>query len=130
MPVRAKGGVFTAEIVPDEGGETGFCDMRAAYDALEPAMQARIEGLSAHHSLRYSQGKLGHQHKSGSDYSGYGMSVAAPPLRPLVKTHPETGRRTLAVGRHAFDIPGLGAAQSEQLIAELVAFAAQPPRVW
>src|SRR5690349_2987853 len=92
MPVQAKGAVFTAEVVPDEGGETGFCDMRAAYDALAPEMRARIEPLSAYHSLRYSQGKLGHAHKAGSAYSGYGMTVESPPLRPLVKVHPETGR--------------------------------------
>src|SRR5215471_21206294 len=49
MPVQAKGAVFTAEIVPDEGGETGFCDMRAAYDALDPATKARVDGLFAHH---------------------------------------------------------------------------------
>ena len=109
MPVQAKGAVFTAHVVPDEGGETGWADMRAAYDALEPAMQARIEGLSAYHSLRYSQGKLGHAHKEGSAYSGYGMNVGDPPLRPLVKTHPETGRKCLMVGRHAYGIPGLDA---------------------
>ena len=37
MPVQATGAVFTAEIVPDEGGDTGFADMRAAYDALDDA---------------------------------------------------------------------------------------------
>jgi alpha-ketoglutarate-dependent taurine dioxygenase len=130
MPVQAKGAVFTAEITPDEGGETGFCDMRAAYDALSRATRDRIEGLSAYHSLRYSQGKLGHEHKAGSAYSGYGMTVETPPLRPLVKIHPETGRASLAVGRHAYGIPGLAAEESERLIKELVAFAAQPPRIW
>jgi alpha-ketoglutarate-dependent taurine dioxygenase len=129
MPVQAKGAVFTAHVVPDEGGETGWADMRAAYDALDAAMQARIEGLSAHHSLRYSQGKLGHAHKEGSAYSGYGMTVETPPLRPLVKTHPETGRRCLMVGRHAYGVPGLAEAESERLLEELAEFACQPPRV-
>ena len=61
MPVQAKGAVFSAEIVPSVGGRTGFADMRAAYDALADGLKARIEGLSAHHSLHYSQSKLGHQ---------------------------------------------------------------------
>jgi alpha-ketoglutarate-dependent taurine dioxygenase len=130
MPVQAKGAVFTAEVVPDEGGETGFCDMRAAYDALDAATKARIAPLSAYHSLRYSQGKLGHEHKAGSAYSGYGMTVEEPPLRPLVKVHPETGRKTLAVGRHAYGVTGLEPAESEQMIEDLVAFATQPPRIW
>ena len=42
MPVQAKGAVFTAEIVTDEGGDTGFADMRAAYDALDDATRERI----------------------------------------------------------------------------------------
>jgi alpha-ketoglutarate-dependent taurine dioxygenase len=130
MPVQAKGAVFTCEVAPSAGGETGFADMAAAWDALPPAAQARLEGLSAYHSLAYSQGKLGHAHKPGSAYSGYRMTVAEPPLRPLVKTHPETGRKSLAIGRHAHAIPGLGEAESEALLAELVEAACQPPRVW
>jgi alpha-ketoglutarate-dependent taurine dioxygenase len=130
MPVQAKGAVFTAHVVPEERGETGWADMRAAYDALDPAMKTRIEPLRAYHSLRYSQGKLGHVHKEGSAYSGYGMNVAETPLRPLVKTHPETGRRCLMVGRHAHAIPGLAPDESERLLEELADFACQPPRTY
>jgi alpha-ketoglutarate-dependent taurine dioxygenase len=130
MPVQAKGAVFTCHVAPDEGGETGWADMRAAYDALSPAMQERIAPLKAYHSLHYSQAKLGHTHKEGSDYSGYGFGVKDPPLRPLVKIHPETGRTTLMVGRHAYGIPGLSEAESERLLAELAEFACQPPRVY
>ena len=135
MPVQAKGAVFTCHVAPPpgppgEGGETGWADMRAAYDALDAATRARIAPLSAYHSLRYSQGKLGHAHKPGSAYSGYGMTVEEPPLRPLVKVHPETGRRCLMVGRHAFGIPGLAPDESERLLEELVDFACQPPRVY
>jgi alpha-ketoglutarate-dependent taurine dioxygenase len=130
MPVQAKGAVFTCQVAPRAGGETGFADMRAAYDALPEAMRQRIEGLCAHHSLAYSQGKLGHAHTKGSAYSGYGFDVAEPPLRPLVKVHPETGRRSLAIGRHAYGVPGLSAEESERLLQELVDFACQPPRVW
>ena len=60
MPVQAKGAVFCAEEVPTIGGHTGFADMRAAYDALDEATQGQDRGLSAHHSLHYSQSKLGH----------------------------------------------------------------------
>ncbi|HEY1427637.1 MAG TPA: TauD/TfdA family dioxygenase [Caulobacteraceae bacterium] len=128
MPVQAKGAVFTCHVAPPqgppgEGGETGWADMRAAYDALDDAMKARIETLSAHHSLVYSQGKVGL-----GDYKGYGMDQTDPPLRPLVKTHPETGRRCLMVGRHAYGIPGLDPADSSRLLQELGEFAVQPPR--
>jgi alpha-ketoglutarate-dependent taurine dioxygenase len=130
MPVQAKGAVFTAHVVPAEAGETDWADMAAAYDALPPDMRAQIAGRSARHSLRYSQGKLGHAHQSGSAYSGYGMTVEDPPLRPLVKRHPETGRNCLMVGRHAYGVTGLGEAGSQQLLEALTAFACQPPRTW
>jgi alpha-ketoglutarate-dependent taurine dioxygenase len=130
MPVQAKGAVFTAHVVPAEAGETDWADMAAAYDALPPDLRAQIAGRSARHSLRYSQGKLGHAHQSGSAYSGYGMTVEDPPLRPLVKRHPETGRNCLMVGRHAYGVTGLGEAESEQLLEALTAFACQPPRTW
>ena len=130
MPVQAKGAVFTCHVAAEEGGETGWADMRAAYDALDAATRARIEPLSAYHSLRYSQGKLGHVQKPGSAYSGYGMDVEDAPLRPLVKTHPETGRKCLTIGRHAHAIPGLEADESERLLDRLAAFTTQPPRVY
>jgi alpha-ketoglutarate-dependent taurine dioxygenase len=130
MPVQAKGAVFTAHVVPDAGGETDWADMAAAYEALSPALRARIAGRSARHSLRYSQGKLGHAHKAGSAYSGYGMTVEDPPLRPLVKRHPETGRDCLMIGRHAYDVTGLEAHDSEALLEALTTFACQPPRTW
>ena len=130
MPVQAKGAVFTAHVVPPEGGETGFVDMRAAYDALDPAMKARIADLSAYHSLHYSQAKVGHEHKEGSAYGGYGFQVKDPPLRPLVKIHPETGRPALMIGRHAYGIPGLAPEESDRLLDELLDFACQPPRTY
>ena len=130
MPVQAKGAVFTAEIVPHSGGETGWADMRAAYDALDDNLRAKVESLAAYHSLYYSQAKLGHTPKKGGDYSGYGFHDGPVPLRPIVKVHPETGRKSLVIGRHAHNIPGMDAAQSERFLQELVDFACQPPRVY
>jgi alpha-ketoglutarate-dependent taurine dioxygenase len=130
MPVQAKGAVFTAHVVPPTGGETGWADMRAAYDALDAALKGRISDLSAYHSLYYSQARIGHVPKEGSDYRGYGFHGQEPPLRPLVKVHPETGRKSLLIGRHAYGIPGLAPEASEQLLTDLVDFACQPPRVY
>ena len=124
MPVQAKGAVFTCQVAPGDGGETGWADMRAAYDALDAATKARIAPLGAHHSLRYSQGKVGL-----GDYKGYGMDQEDAPLRPLVKVHPETGRKCLMVGRHAHGVPGLAPAESERLLQSLADFAVEPPRV-
>jgi alpha-ketoglutarate-dependent taurine dioxygenase len=131
MPVQAKGAVFSAEVVPTVGGQTGFADMRAAYDALDEARKARVEKLQARHSLHYSQSKLGHEtKKADGEYSGYGLHDGPVPLRPLVKTHPETGRKSLLIGRHAHAIPGMEPAESERFLQQLIDFACQPPRIY
>ena len=130
LPVQAKGAVFSAHQVPTEGGATGWADMRAAYDALAPAQQQRLTQLSAYHSLYYSQARLGHDPAADSQYSGYGFNDQPPPLRPLVKTHPETHRRSLLIGRHAYGIPGLSDAASSALLDQLVDQACQAPRVY
>jgi alpha-ketoglutarate-dependent taurine dioxygenase len=130
MPVQAKGAVFSAITVPRTGGATEWADMRAAYDALDDATSAKIACLSAHHSLRYSQAKIGHVPKEGSDYNGYGFHSGPIPRRPLVKAHPETGRKSLVIGRHAYGVPGMTADDSERLLQELVDFACRPPRVY
>jgi len=124
MPLQAKGAVFSAKQVPSAKGDTAFADMRAAYDALDDDIKALIAHLSAHHSLVHSQAELGEETKaSDSEYIGYGLDVAEVPLRPLVKIHPETGRKTLAVGRHAYGIPGMTDAESAGLINRLLQFA-------
>ncbi len=127
MRLSAKASVLSAHVVPAHGGETEWADMRAAYDALDEAMRARIADLSAYHSLRYSQARMGHVAAVGSSY---GFHDEQPPLRPLVKVHPETGRAALYIGRHAYGIPGLDPDESESLLDDLVAFACQPPRVY
>ncbi len=131
MPVQAKGAVFTAHIVPPDGGETGWADTRDAYDNLSEGIKEKIAGLSAYHSLYYSQAKLNHQPGADkSTYSGYGFHDQEPPLRPIVKIHPETGRHSLVIGRHAYGIPGLEPAESELLLQKLEGFTCQSPRIY
>jgi len=130
MPVQAKGAVFTAHVVPGKGGETGWADMRAAYRELDADTRERISDLSAYHSLYHSQKKFGQTKEKDSEYFGYGFFGQDPPLRPLVKIHPETNRPSLTIGRHAYGIPGMDANESQKLLQDLVDFACQPPRVY
>lgn len=142
--VSAKASILSAREVPTSGGETEWADMRAAYDALDTQTRERIAGLSAYHSLYHSQAAIGEGDEATANglatlHAGDGNGPAAattgykaeadPPLRPLVKTHPVTGRPALYIGRHAYGIPGLAAEESAQLLADLVDFACRPPRV-
>lgn len=127
MPLAAKAAMLMALVVPPEGGETEFADMRAAYDALSPQMQEKLEGLSAHHSLYHSQSKAGYTHKT--DHL-YGFHDKGAPRRPVIKTHPETGRKSIYTGRHAYGIVGMAPEESEALLDALMEDACQPPRTY
>lgn len=127
MPLAAKASALAAEVVPTAGGETELADMRGAYDALDPATRERIADLSAYHSLYQSQAKAGFEFKTGD---GYGYHTAGAPLRPLVKVHPVTGRKSLFIGRHAFRIPGMEDGDAQALLDQLLDDACQPPRLY
>ena len=123
MPISAKASVLSAHVLPTSGGGTEWADMRAAYEALPEGLQETIQDLAAFHSLKYSQARAGM-----TQSKGYGYDVEEPPLRPLVKFHPVTGKPALYIGRHAHGIPGLENAESEALLDRLLSFACSPER--
>jgi alpha-ketoglutarate-dependent taurine dioxygenase len=118
-PVSAKVGMLSAVTVPDEGGQTELADMRAGYAALDEATKKRVEKLSAYHSAQYSQANDVADFPPQRADSIYHHEAY---LRPLVKTHPQTGMKNLFVGRHAFGIPGLDRQESRDLLKYLVDF--------
>ena len=124
--VPAKASLLSARVVPSQGGETEWADMRAAYDALAPDVQREIEDLVAVHSYRYSQGLIG-----GLDVLSEADWEALPPVEhPLVRVHPATGRKSLYAGRHASHIVGRPVEEGRALLERLTAEAAVPPRVF
>ena len=127
MPLAAKASILAAIQVPSKGGETALSDMRSAYDKLDEVTKGKIDGLSAYHSLYQSQAKNGFTFKTGD---GYGYHTKGAPLRPLVKTHPVTGRKSLFIGRHAYEIPGMSIKDGQALLDDLLEFAVRPPRVY
>lgn len=116
-PISSRCSMLSAVTAPDEGGETELADMRAGYSALDQATKDRIKDLSAFHSTQYSQANDLGDFPPQDDNSIYHGEAY---LRPLVKTHPETGVKNLFVGRHAFGIPGLSREKSRELLKFLV----------
>ena len=126
--VRVKSDAMLSALeLPPEKGETEFADMRAAFDELSPQMQTKLQGLQAYHSLYYSQERAGYTHTTDNMY---GLHDKGAPLRDVIKVHPETGRKSIYTGRHAYGIPGFPEAESEALLDKLMADACQPPRVY
>jgi taurine dioxygenase len=99
--------------VPESGGNTGFVNMYAVYDALPDAVKARIAGLRVKHDGTYNSGGFVRQGVTPTD----DPRDAPGALHPLVYRHPETGRSALYLGRrrNAY-IDGLPLAQSEALL--------------
>ena len=124
MPIQAKGAVFTAHKVPLKGGETGWADMRSAYEGLSQTMKDKIDNLSAYHSYEWSQKeRFGHKDPTVSEFNSYGFDIDPKPLRPLVKTHAETGKKCLTIGRHINKIPGMTDQEAQNLARELEEYA-------
>lgn len=99
------------------GGDTLFADMGVAYDGLDEGLRRRIDGLRAVHD--YSR-VFGHTIKEGDRAA---MREQFPPVdHPVVRVHPDTGRRILYVNRFFVDhIVGMDRDESDALIDELSA---------
>jgi taurine dioxygenase len=104
-----------AEQPPKAGGETHFCDMYSAYDELSADWKARAEKLRVFHNLDFSRNRR-HGHEPLSD----AQRAAAPPVAwPVVRTHPETGRKALYLGDHAESVEGMDYDAGRALIDEM-----------
>ena len=102
--------------VPPAGGETQFSNAQLAWAALPPAMQARLDGLQVVHDWVASR------INSGTSPATPEQRRERPPvMHPLVRTHPETGRKSLYIGVHVSHVVGLPESESKALIAELTA---------
>jgi len=113
--------LLSARVIPEDGGETQFADMRAAYDALPDRMKRRLDGLTAEHSLLYSRGTLGFTDFTPEEKSRLG---SAP--QPLVRTHPGSKRKTLYLASHAMMIHGMEVPEGRILLKELMDHATRP----
>jgi alpha-ketoglutarate-dependent 2,4-dichlorophenoxyacetate dioxygenase len=109
-----------ARTIPPIGGHTEFADERAAYDALSDDMKRRLEGLVAEHSIFNSRARLGFSNFSDEERQGM------PPVpQVIVRTIPESGRKSLYLASHAGRIFGMPEAEGRALIDELVAHVTQ-----
>jgi taurine dioxygenase len=111
--------IIYAEIVAGEGGETHFCDMYAAYERLSQAWKNRIAKLRAIHNLDFSRTR-----RHAEDPMTQAQRDAVPPVdHPIVRTHPDTGRKCLFLGDHAEYVLGMDYDEGRALIEELNALA-------
>ena len=109
-----------ALVVPDEGGETEFADLRAAYDALPSKTKDQIDGLIAEHSIFHSRGQL-----AVTQYTPQELANLPPVPQRVVRRHPGSGRKTLYLAAHASHIIGMTVADGRLLLMDLIEHATQ-----
>lgn len=119
--IPALASILSGRVVPPEGGETEYVNMRAVWDALPAPVQRRIDGLVALHDYAHSRGQVDPALMTDRERQ------ALPPVQQVVvRRHPVTGAKSLYLGSHASGIVGMPDAEARALIDELMAFATQP----
>ena len=120
--VTGQATIIYAEVVAGEGGETHFCDMYGAYERLNAEWKKRIATLGAVHNLDFSRTR-----RHGEEPMTDAQRREVPPVdHPIVRTHPDTGRKCLFLGDHAEYIVGRTYDEGRALIDELNALAVHP----
>jgi alpha-ketoglutarate-dependent 2,4-dichlorophenoxyacetate dioxygenase len=109
-----------ARVVPPVPADTEFADMRAAYDDLDDATKARLEGLRVHHSIAYSRQTLGFEFSQDEADKLQGA------VHPLVRTNPANGRKSLYLASHASKIVDWPVPDGRLFLRDLIEHATQP----
>jgi alpha-ketoglutarate-dependent 2,4-dichlorophenoxyacetate dioxygenase len=107
------------------GGHTQFADQRAAYDALPEDTKRKLHGLVAEHWIVHSRRRCGF-----TEFNEDEMRRLPPVPQVLVRTLPESGRKSLYVASHAGRIFGMADEEGRALIDSLVAHVVQPQFVY
>lgn len=120
--VPAKATLLHGIEIPSRGGATWFCNMHSVYEALPEATRKRIDGMRAIHGYDTPRARNRPSPRTPEE-------IAETPdvEHPLVRTHPETGRKALYLNPNRLDrIVGLPRGESDALLDELAEEARKP----
>jgi alpha-ketoglutarate-dependent 2,4-dichlorophenoxyacetate dioxygenase len=118
---RATLSILYGKVVTEAGGNTEFCDMRLACEALSTDERAHLATLTAYHSIFHSRRSYGFDELNEEELGKH------PPVpRPLLSRHEESGRDTLLLASHICELSGYGPERSAALMRELTERATVP----
>src|SRR5437764_9038573 len=125
------GSLLRAQELPEEGGDTLFANMHLAWDTLPAPLRAAVEGRRAEHSYLAKYEELRRRSPWRPKLSDEQLAQVRPVTHPVVRTHPETGRKALFVSEHfTTRIVGLPDDESADLLARLFAHSVRPEHVY
>jgi taurine dioxygenase len=124
MECPPMGSILRSVVLPPVGGDTCFASMYAAYEALSPTMRRVLDGLGAVHSLEQMVERTKHVANASLRDS---LDQWPPVVHPVVRVHPETGKRLLNVNANwTVSIDGFSTAESDALLGFLLAHVKNP----
>ena len=123
-PVPSLGSLLRGITIPPVGGDTMFTNMCMAYDALSDGMKKLLEGL---HGIHTGTRKVD---DPNSEREKEQRKINPPIAQPVVRVHPETGRKALYVGEKVSCLVGMTVEESKPLIDYLVRHATRPQFVY
>jgi taurine dioxygenase len=128
----AMGTILYGKQIPSAGGDTLWTNQYLAYESLSEGMRRLVDGLQA---VSKGDNFSSHDGKTRKEYYAdkISMKVKEPPpdlqtvtTHPLVRTHPETGRRALFIGGHVYKFKDMTEAESRPLIDFLMQHSTRP----
>ena len=111
--------------VPPYGGATQFANMQMAYDELLPEMKEIIEGRNVVHS--WEQSRRNSMNKPATQEQ---IDARPPVTHPIVRTHPDTGKKGIYIGVHASHIDGMEWHEGREILYRLTDIVTQPRFVY
>ena len=123
----ALGSLLRCFQLPEVGGDTLFANMTMAYDTLSDGMKKLIADL---HGIHLSGTRKINVADQGNERRNEVMKLNPPIAQPVVRVHPETGRKAIYLGEKVKRFDGMTEAESKPLIDYLNKHATQPEFVY
>jgi len=130
-PLPSLGSLLHAQELPAEGGDTLFANMHVAYDTLPAYLREAIEGRRAAHSYLAKYGQMQKEANWRPTLSPEQLAQVEEVIHPVVRTHPETGRKALFVSEgFTTRIEGLAEDESREVLDALFAHSVRPEHIY
>jgi taurine dioxygenase len=125
------GSMLHAQELPATGGDTLFANMHSAWDTLPAPLRVAVEGLKAEHTYLAKYAELQKRSPWRPDLSDEQKAQVRPVFHPVVRTHPETGRKALFVSEHfTTRLVGVAEEESRELLQALFAHSVRPEHIY
>jgi taurine dioxygenase len=125
------GSMLHAQELPETGGDTLFANMHTAWETLPATLRKAVEGLTAEHTYLARYDELRERSPWRPALSDAQKAQVKPVVHPVVRTHPETGRKALFVSEHfTTRILGVSEGKSHDLLSALFAHSVRPEHLY